>query len=211
MRPILTTTFLSVSLAMISSLAFADEQARNVPAFNSISTQSACKITIEVGKTQSVTLKGDSKFIEKFSTKVSGNELVITEKNKVSLKYLSTDEIIITVPELKRVTFQGAGSTKINNLNGDEFELSYEGAGSLTANGKVRHVKIRSQGVGSIDMKDVSANDVEVKGEGIGSITVTASDRLNAALQGIGSLTYFGHPKTISKAIEGIGSIKAGD
>ena len=121
------------------------------------------------------------------------------------------DEIVITVPELKKFKFQGAGSSKINNLNADDFELSYEGAGSLTANGKIKHLVIRSQGVGSIDMKDVTANDVEVKGEGVGSISVTAIDKLSASLQGIGSLTYYGHPKTVSKAVQGIGSIKAGD
>jgi len=211
MRTILTAATLGLTVYLISSSAFADEQTRHVSAFNSINTQSACKITIEVGKTQSITLKGDSKFIEKFSTTVTGNELIIAEKNKMSLKYSSTDEIVVTVPDLKRLTFQGAGSIKINHLNTDDFDLSYEGAGSLTANGKVRHLRIRSEGVGSIDMKDVAANDVEVKGEGVGTINVTALDKLNASLQGIGSLTYFGHPKTISKAVQGIGSIKAGD
>src|SRR5450830_37943 len=154
MRTILTAATLGLTVYLISSSAFADEQTRHVSAFNSINTQSACKITIEVGKTQSITL---------------------------------------------------------NHLNTDDFDLSYEGAGSLTANGKVRHLRIRSEGVGSIDMKDVAANDVEVKGEGVGTINVTALDKLNASLQGIGSLTYFGHPKTISKAVQGIGSIKAGD
>ena len=211
MRPSLTLPILSISLCIFSNTAIADDQTRTVAAFNSISTQSACKITVEVGKTQSITLKGDSKFIARLTTVVNGNELNITDKEKGGIKLGNSDEIVITVPELKKFKFQGAGSSKINNLNADDFELSYEGAGSLTANGKIKHLVIRSQGVGSIDMKDVTANDVEVKGEGVGSISVTAIDKLSASLQGIGSLTYYGHPKTVSKAVQGIGSIKAGD
>jgi len=211
MRPILTFIALGVTLSTLNHVAFADEQTRSIPSFNSISTQSACKITVEIGKAQSITVKGDSKFIGKLTTVVNGNELSISDKEKGGIKLGNSDEIIITVPELKKFKFQGAGSTKINNLNADDFELSYEGAGSLTANGKIKHLTIRSQGVGSIDMKEILANDVEVKGEGVGSISVTALEKLNASLQGIGSLTYYGHPKTISKAVQGIGSIKAGD
>ncbi|MBC3861614.1 DUF2807 domain-containing protein [Undibacterium jejuense] len=210
MRPILTTVAMSLTLCFLSTNVLADEQIRNVSSFNIINTQSACKIIVEVGKTQSITLRGDTQFIEKFSTIVVGNELTISDKSK-RLKITDADQIIITVPELKKFNFQGAGSTKINNLNSDNFELLYEGAGSLTANGKVSHLTIRSQGVGSIDTKDVSAQEVDVRGEGIGSISVTAFEKLNATLQGIGSLTYYGHPRTIKKSVEGIGSIKAGD
>jgi len=210
MRPILNAATISLALSLLSSTAFADEQTRNVSSFTSINTQTACKITVEVGKAQSITLRGDSKFIEKFTTVVTGNELVITDANK-RMKITDSDEIIITVPELKKFNFQGAGMTKINNLNIDRFDLAYEGAGSLTATGKVNHLTIHSHGVGAIDTKALSAKEVEVYGEGVGAITVTASEKLNATLQGIGSLTYYGHPRTINKSVEGIGSIKAGD
>ena len=38
-----------------------------------------------------------------------------------------------------------------------------------------------------------------------------ATDTVNAVAKGMGSLTYYGKPKTINKSVSGIGSVSAGD
>jgi hypothetical protein len=44
----------------------------------------------------------------------------------------------------------------------------------------------------------------------VGSVALYASESLNADVGGIGSLTYYGNPKRVSKSVSGIGSVQAG-
>ncbi|MBC7404796.1 MAG: DUF2807 domain-containing protein, partial [Cytophaga sp.] len=89
--------------------------------------------------------------------------------------------------------------------------VDYEGVGLLSANGKVQMLKLKVQGVGMVDTKSLIAEVADVSVEGVGSVKVYASDRLKATVQGIGSLNYYGNPRSVSKSVEGIGSVRAGD
>jgi hypothetical protein len=40
---------------------------------------------------------------------------------------------------------------------------------------------------------------------------VSARDTLNAVVNGMGNLTYFGRPRNLHKTVNGIGSVSAGD
>lgn len=202
---------LLLSTLLLSSAAFADEQSRNLPSFSTIKSRSAFNLIVEVGKAQSVQVKGSEKFISNVSTEVVGDELLITYKEKNSLKISDTAQVIITVPELSKFKMEGAGKTTLNNISGNNFSLAYEGAGMLVANGKVKSFSLRAKGVGMVETKDLIAEQVDAKVEGIGSISVTATDNLNASVQGIGSLTYYGHPRNVNKSVDGIGSVRSGD
>ncbi|PXX47394.1 GIN domain-containing protein [Undibacterium pigrum] len=198
-------------ICSISSVAFADEQTRNLPAFKSIKTRSAFSLVVEVGKSQSVQVKGNEKFVNNIITEVIGEELVISYKEKNTVKINDNSQVIISIPELSRFKMEGAGKTTLNNLSGPHFALSYEGAGMLVANGKVKSFTLRAEGVGLVETKNLIAEQVDARIEGIGSVSVNASDSLNASVQGIGSLTYYGRPRNVSKSVDGIGSVRAGD
>lgn len=202
---------LLISALLLCSTAFADEQTRNLPNFKSIKTRSAFSLVVEVGKTQSVQIKGSERFINNVTTEVIGDELVISYKEKNSVKISDNSQVIISIPELSKFKMEGAGKTVLNNLSGPHFALSYEGAGLLVANGKVKSFTLRAEGVGLVETKDLIAEQVDARIEGVGSVSVNARDSLNATVQGIGSLTYYGHPRNVSKSVEGIGSVRAGD
>lgn len=204
-------TLILASLLLASS-AYADDQVRNLPSFKSIKSRSAFNLVVEVGKTQSVTIKGDEKFIANVTTEVMGDELIVASREKKrSIKISDSDQVVITVPELSKFKMEGTGTTTLNNLSGPRFDIYYEGVGMLSANGKVKALSLKAQGVGLVDTKDLLAEQVDVKVEGVGAVKVNASDTLRASVQGIGSLTYYGHPRNISRAVEGIGSVSAGD
>jgi hypothetical protein len=115
------------------------------------------------------------------------------------------------VPSLSRVKVEGAGETLLNKINTDRIDISYLGAGHLAANGKVKYLRLNAKGVGQVDTRKLQADRVDVQFEGVGNISVYAADLLNAVAKGIGSLTYYGHPKKVNKDVSGIGSVKAGD
>lgn len=207
----LTSVALIISSILLASFAHADEKNRNVPAFKSINNKGAFNLVIEVGKTQSIVVKGDDKFVSRVVTEVVGDELQVSYRDKNSIKISDNAQVTVSIPELSKFKMEGAGATTINNVTGQRFEVDYEGVGMLTANGKVQMLKLKVQGVGMVDTKGLIAEVADVSVEGVGSVKVYASDRLKASVQGIGSLNYYGNPRSVSKSVEGIGSVRAGD
>jgi hypothetical protein len=207
----LTPVALILSSILLASFAHADEKNRNVPAFKSINNKGAFNLVIEVGKTQSIVVKGDDKFVSRVVTEVIGDELQVSYRDKNSIKISDNAQVTVSIPELSKFKMEGAGATTINNVTGQRFEVDYEGVGMLTANGKVQMLKLKVQGVGMVDTKGLIAEVADVSVEGVGSVKVYASDRLKASVQGIGSLNYYGNPRSVSKSVEGIGSVRAGD
>lgn len=207
----LTPVALICSGLLFTSFAHATEQTRNVPAFKAINNKGAISLVIEVGKTQSVVVKGDDKYVSKVVTEVVGDELMVSYREKNSIKISDETQVTITVPELVKFKMEGAGATVINNVAGPRFDINYEGVGSLVVTGKTQTLKLKVQGVGKVDTKSLIAETADVSLEGVGSVKVYASERLKASVQGIGSLNYYGNPRSISKSVEGIGSVRAGD
>lgn len=203
---------LLLSSAGLSTLAQAAQQARTVPAFDSVSSKGAMHLIVKVGDKHSVTVNGDDKFIAKVSTTVVGNELrVATENKDKSINIKDDMNVVVTMPALKAFHGEGAGIADLRNIGGDKVDIQFEGAGKLVATGKVKMLKLSAEGVGDVDAKGLIAERANVSFQGIGAVKVYATERLDATVQGMGSLNYYGNPKLVHKMVEGIGSVKAGD
>jgi hypothetical protein len=173
--------------------------------------QGPINIIVEVGKAQSLVLKGNDKFLKRATTKVVDGKLVITfpreEKNEIN----SDSTINVSMPALTTFHVEGAGAVDLRNINSDSIDIGFQGAGRLVASGKVKQLKLKAQGVGEVDTKALLAQNANVSFEGIGAVKVYASQKLDASVQGMGSLNYYGNPRQVNKQVEGIGSVKAGD
>ena len=204
-------TPLILALLLTSAFAGAAEQTRPMPAFTGISAQGPINMIVEVGKAQSLVLKGDDKFLKRAVTKVVDGKLVISfpkgEKNEVNSDWT----INVSMPALTSFFVEGAGSVELKNINSDSIDIGFQGAGRLVASGKVKQLKLNAQGVGDVDTKALLAQNANVNFEGIGAVKVYASQKLDAVVQGMGSLNYYGNPRQVNKQVEGIGSVKAGD
>lgn len=206
-------TPLILALLLTSAFATAAEQTRPLAPFNAVSTQGAVNIVVDVGQPQSFVIRGDDKFIGSVETRVVDGKLLITfPKNKKNKMDISSDaKIVIGMPALRAFHVEGAGSAELNNIGGDSVDIGFQGAGRLVAKGRVKVLKLNAQGVGDVDTKALLAERANVTFEGIGAVKVYASERLDAVVQGMGSLNYFGNPRVINKTVEGIGSVKAGN
>jgi hypothetical protein len=200
-----------LSLILFSSVASAD-QTFQLPAFNSVKTDGVFSTLITAGSAQSVMVKGDNDTIKKLSFQVTDGQLMINgpeNKNKTSF---NVDElkIIITVPNLRLFKGKGVGEVILKNIDSDRIDISYEGVGNLEAYGKTKWLRLKGQGVGSIDTKKLIAEDADVDFDGVGNVDVYVSNRFNAVVSGVGSVTYYGNPHSINKSADGIGSISPG-
>lgn len=201
----------SAGSLLAANPALAAEQTRELPAFQAITSQGVFQVTVNVGQKQSVVLSGSDTALVRIETKVVDNTLVLSSPER---KHLTDDDkvrISINVEQLKQFQLEGAGKTELNNVSGERFRLNYQGVGLLKANGKVETLIIRAEGVGSINTRDLYAQHVDVSLEGVGSVQVRATESLRAKVDGIGSLTYYGKPSRISKSVDGIGRMVAGE
>ncbi|ALK95957.1 hypothetical protein AB595_09445 [Massilia sp. WF1] len=209
MRP--STLALAAILTIAASAARADSEVRTTPAFTSISAQGPFSLTVDAGKAQSLTVRGDARFLKELTSEVVNGELRLHMRNKSYSTKSGDQRIVITVPALRALDVEGAGEIKLNGIRGERLDVNYRGAGSMTINGEVRTFKMQAEGVGEVDAKDFIANDADIRFRGVGDVKVYASNRLDAVVQGMGDLTYYGKPRTVNKSASGIGSVKAGD
>jgi uncharacterized membrane protein len=199
------------TLAAASFAAHADEQVRTVQPFTAIDSKGAYSIVVEAGKTQSLKVSGTPKFLNGLVTEVVNGELKIYHRERNNSSSTGDPRVVITVPALAKFIGEGAGETVLKNMAGERLDVSYQGAGRFEAQGKVKLLRLKAQGVGEVDTKELDAERADVNFNGIGSVKVTAHDTLNAVVNGMGSLTYYGKPRHMNKTVNGIGNVNAGD
>jgi len=102
-------------------------------------------------------------------------------------------------------------ATVIHNLNEDKFNCNINGVGSCELTGTVKAFNVSVNGVGSVNARQLIADDVVASLNGVGSVKLYAKNSLNASVNGIGGLTYFGNPTELILNDSGIGGITKGD
>lgn len=210
MRYLTLPMALLLSTALAVTPALADEQARTAPAFTAIDLRGPFSIDVQAGKAQAITVRGTPKFVAMVVTEVVDGELRVYLRDDVK-RMQGDPRIVVTVPHLRKFSMEGAGETILRNVTGERFDVNYRGAGSMTIAGTVTDLNLQAQGVGEVDARRLYAQNADVNFQGIGSVEIYASNRLDARVQGMGELSYYGHPKTVNKSVSGIGSVNAGD
>jgi hypothetical protein len=207
----LAATALTLASMLVSTPALADEQARTTPAFTSIDLKGPISIDVQAGKAQGITVRGSPKFVALVATEVVDGELRVYLRDTNVKKISGDPRVIVTVPSLRKFSMEGAGETILRDIRGERFDVNYRGAGSMTVAGAVNQLAMQAQGVGEVDARKLIAQNANVNFQGIGSVQIHVSGKLDAQVQGMGELTYYGHPRTVNKSVSGIGSVKAGD
>jgi len=203
---------IGLSLAtLVAHGAHAAEQVRTAPPFTSISVQGPISVTVDAGAPQSLTVRGSDKFVNGLVSEVVNGELRLRMQDKKFSTTNSDQRILISMPVLRAFSAEGAGEIKLNKIRGERFDVNYRGAASLNINGTVKNFTMRAEGVGEVDARSLIANNADVRFQGVGDVQVYAKDRLDAVVQGMGSLRYFGKPRTVNKSAAGLGSVSAGE
>lgn len=211
MRHLTTAFALALASTLVSTPALADEQTRSAPAFTSIQLKGPISIDVQAGKAQGITVRGTPKFVAMIVTEVVDGELRVYLREKDVKKMNGDPRVIVTVPTLRGFSMEGAGETILRDIKGDRFEVNYRGAGSMTISGAVKQLALQAQGVGEVDARKLIAQDADVNFQGIGSVQIYVSGKLDARVNGMGELSYYGHPRTVNKSVSGIGSVQAAD
>jgi hypothetical protein len=206
-------------------------ETRNVSRFNAIEISAPIDaiITVDSTKPISVALKGYANLLDKITTTVENNTLVIDKEHVIDLFNDEDLTTTITVPSLSSLSIEGAsdadikgsingstfklkvsgaGDVTIDKLNVDDFESTMSGAGDLhVKGGAVNNASFSVAGAGDVSAYALRAKTVTASVAGAGDVEVTVSDNLNAHVAGVGSISYKGHPQLQSN-VNGIGGVE---
>lgn len=179
---------------------------RPVGTFQSIELRGAAQMDVLVGPAPSLSITASPNSRAVFTSEVRGDTLMLEAHNRFWQR-LGKVEVRVTLPQLRSLSVNGAGDVSVTGAGGEALNLSLNGAASLEANGKVGTLTANMNGAGSMDLSRLEAESATVSLNGAGSLEVNATGALDATVNGVGSINYYGKPAKVTTAINGVGSI----
>jgi hypothetical protein len=193
--------------------------------FSSIEMNVVGDIKLISGAAVACSISVDDNIHQYIQTEVSGNRLVISKPNTISLQnYDLTITLVMT--DLETIELNGVGTVaSMNQFVADEVSVTATGVASLNLSLNVDRLTTMGSGVTAwnligaagkhtcsmesnalISAFDFLTDTTVIVLEGIGNAEVTAFDHLNATIAGSGSVYYKGNP-SISTTITGTGQV----
>ncbi len=200
----------------------------NVSGFKNIDCNASADVYITQGEPAGVKVEGDDNLLPYIEINQEGDRLVIRERSHINLDPTDGLKIYVASPEFNSINASGAGDivgqTKITSsdelnirlsgagdirmeVNAPTVVCTLSGAGSAYLKGQAKNVDIELSGVGSTHCYDLQAENTKVDVSGVGSAEVFASVKLDATVNGVGSINYKGNATDVSQHANGVGSI----
>ncbi|MGV8962854.1 MAG: head GIN domain-containing protein [Candidatus Saccharimonadaceae bacterium] len=230
--------FLSTLLIMVVATSTTCAQKRlmsnktyPIKSFTSVETDVVANVIYTQSSNVSVRAEGDKDMLDNLEITEKNGELKITHNKKIRIKnkknltiYISSPTIIeldiegvgnwnmkgrVKADNLK-IEFDGVGNFEALDLESKNTRVSYQGVGNLTLGGTTDFLELNAEGVGSINAQSMKARKAVVKSSGVGSVKCYASENIDLNNNGVGSITYYGNPKTKNLNNSGVGKIKEG-
>jgi Putative auto-transporter adhesin, head GIN domain len=180
---------------------------RDVASFSTVELAGANTVTIHVGPQPSVVVTGDDNLVDRVTTVVEEDRLVID--NTGSFSTTASMRVDVTVPSLDAVDLSGAGTVTVDGITGSEFTAELGGSGTLLVTGTAERSTAVLAGTGTLDLGDLVATDASAELPGTGTIRVNATSTLDASLTGTGTIFYRGDP-TVKVHNTGTGTVTPG-
>lgn len=153
-------------------------------------------IEITSGEISNLKIEAEDNIIPLIETKVDDEKLTIKMKEKIT--NLREIRIKISTHDLVELESEGKSNIKVKGLNTDDFELSSDGEGEITIEGKVDYFNVTMDGEGKLLAKDLLSKHATVNLYGDGKAEVNTRKLLKAKVKGSGSVDYYGDPEEIS-------------
>jgi hypothetical protein len=224
----------AVLFAAICSPAFSQSdsrETRNARNFSRISYGVPGTLNVSIGPEYKVILEGRSDILREIETDVTGDRLVIKQRNWRFSMRDPRITVYVTMPEISGLSVSGSGRAEIKDpVNTRRLDLSVSGSGKLYASkvdakelrcsisgsgdiimnngGRADQADISISGSGNFTGESLIAEELSARISGSGSCTCNVSESLNASISGSGSITYSGDPR-INARVSGSGRVRS--
>ena len=170
------------------------------------------------GKTD-LQIYGPDNIVALIQVAVKDNTLFLSIDKSKKVRNFKKMKITITSPTLNGISFKGVGdvldieskgvgNVDIQSLTCQKLNVQSMGVGDVKLEGTAQIAALHSKGVGNIEAGNLRANAVEASSQGVGDITCNATESIDAAVRGVGSIKYKGSPTIKSLSKKGVGTIK---
>jgi hypothetical protein len=203
------------------------EEPRAVSGFSGVVLDGVGHVFVQQGGMESLRIRTEELILPYLTTEVRGGQLVLGFRPGTSYRgEASAIEFHLTVANLERVELRGAGMIRASNIDTNRLSLALTGAGTIdlpdltasrvdatqtgvgttTVSGAVQQQSVVLGGVGDYDARHLDSVEAEITILAAGSATVRVSDRLDARIDGMGSVYYIGDP-VVQRTGHGSGSV----
>jgi hypothetical protein len=181
-------------------------QQRTLESFSGVHLTGIGSVYVTQDPTQSFRLEADDNIIDRVTTTVDNNVLTIGLQPGSYSKI--TINVFVSMKSVELLQLTGTGSFSTTNaLQSKTLTCGIDGAGSMTLRGTATEQVVQVQGTGEVHSFDLTSTRCTVSLSGTGSVEVTATQHLDAAISGVGSIVYGGNPPELIQRISGVGSI----
>jgi hypothetical protein len=217
-----------VLLSLFTTGSYAQEllpQVRKISGFTEIKNMSSLKITVIKAAADRVVITGDNKGFPFVETKVVGNELQITSKDKKMKGLIEPVSVIVEVSNLVELENAGSGlmtvegtlkqeKIELENEGSGVIEITFEGSlinaemagsGVIKISGNAQKAKIENSGSGAIDAQKTYLTEAEINLKGSGIIKLNAKRKISGNIAGSGNCINYGKPQLQNIQISGSG------
>jgi hypothetical protein len=210
-------------------------ETREVSGFERVVLEEYGELVITQGDQASLTIEADEDVLSRIETEVKDGTLTIgiggtwwDRLGMVLSDVFSGRKIVyqLAVTELTGVTVSGAGRVKCAELRTDRLAIRVSGAGDVTIGtltteqlgvelpgagrvqlaGQATEQRVALSGAGTYRAPKLESQKAQVKLTGVGSATLSVVQELDATIQGVGSIEYYGTPTVVDK-VTGIGRL----
>lgn len=191
------------------------KEVREVEAFASIDAGGSFDIYLSQGNTTKVVLETEPKNLEKVKTIVHNGTLEISSKGIMKSDKMA---VYITTPEVEKLIIHGAtnleGLTAIRGENllirasgasdiklevyFDQIHSDVSGAATLKLSGSAVKHDANVSGAGNLNAGALETEVSKASASGAGSATIKASNVVESATKGAGTIDIVGKPETLN-------------
>lgn len=180
-------------------------EARDLPAFETISCEGSYEIQIECQANQAVTIDTDENLLPLIKTEVKDKSLrIFTEGELAPSKDI---RLIISIPKLSEFSIQGYSHGDISNIGNSSILVDVKGSSKLTLTGTTSDVQMNISGSGTLNARNLLSENASIRIYGSGDIHVHTTKMLDAKINGSGTIVYRGDPQ-VKQEINGSGKIE---
>ena len=181
------------------------QETRVLAPFTRLSVNGAYEVRLKIGPSQRVAIRGDDNILPHILTEVHDGMLKVHSDRSICIK---TDlRLEIDVPQLKGLESRGTVDLEAEGIHGSRFDMKLDGTGNARVAGQCERFEAELLGTSELQAEALRSSDVMIRLEGAGNATVYAARRLDAVINGVGTVTYAGRPVEINPNITGLGEL----
>lgn len=187
------------------------------------------KLIVRKGASPGISASGNEDIVKLLRYEMDGNTLRIGRSDEESKWSDGSATITLTLPQLKGFKLAGSGDAEIDEISGDDADISLAGSGDLTVKSLVaKSVQGKIAGSGNMNLSgsgetaafsiagsgDIKANgyktgNANLKITGSGNIDIASDGEVDAKIMGSGDINVTGSAKCKSKSM-GSGNFSCG-